>query len=160
MKSFLLIVTLLVGSLSATAYAATYEGEGAVESADPLYARITIRHGNIKDFAGAGTTEFFVASPELLRNIARKDLIKFTVADDKGNVAVTAIEKTGVEPPAEPAKLGQIIQETLQVTGDVAKGITEPLPPAHEVVSAAAGATTDATGAVLEGAAPDAKSEF
>lgn len=161
-NSFFLILAaaILVLHPQAVQAAGTFEGEGVVESADPLYQRITIRHGGIKGFAGEGTTEFTVADASLIRNLSRRDLVKFTVNDQKNDTMITAIEKTGVEPPAEPSKLGQIVHETLVVTGDVAKGITQPLPPAHEVVSGAVGATTDATGAVLDNAAPDSKSQF
>lgn len=158
---FLLLAAAILMSNPLAAHASgTYEGEGVVESADPLYQRITIRHGAIKGFAGEGTTEFVVADTALIRNLSRRDLVKFTVNDQNNDASITAIEKTGVEPPAEPSKLGQIVHETLVVTGGVAKEITKPLPPAHEVVSGAVGATTDTTGAVLDNAAPDSKSEF
>lgn len=138
-----------------------YETKGEVTSADPLYGRVTIQHDAIKGFASAGQTEFSVESAALLKNIARGDLVNFTLVDQKGDVRVSQLVKTGVAPPKDDRlKVGQAVQDVLVATGEVAKTVTSPIPPAHGVVSGAVGATTDTTGAVLKDATTEVKQKF
>lgn len=127
-----------------------YEAKGEITSVDPLYHRITIKHGMIKGLSGADETEFFVRSNDLLKNIHRRDLVEFTLTEQKGEVLVDKLVKTGVAEPVEETKVGQVVQDVLVGTGEVAKGITSPIAPAHEVMSGAVDATTTATGSVLE----------
>ena len=57
--------------------------------------------------------------------------------------------------------MGKAIQGVLVATGEAAKTMTAPVPPAHGVVSGAVGATTGATGAVIEDATlPETKQKF
>ena len=139
-----------------------YEGSGEVLSVDPLYSRVTIKHGPIHGLAGDGDTEFFVTSVALLKNISKRDLVDFSVLEDRGNTLVDKITKTGVAPIKDDSlRVGQAVQDVLVATGEVAKVVTSPIAPAHEVVSGAVGATTGVTGVVLEDATlPSTKKEF
>ncbi len=137
-----------------------FEGRGEVTSVDPAYSRVTIKHGAIKGFSGDAQTEFTVSSPELLKRIEKRDLVDFTVVDDKGDVKVEKIEKTGQAPPPAKMKMGQVVQNVLIGTGEIAKGVTTPIEPAHEVMSGAVGATTSATGSVLDNVDTEVKKEF
>ena len=137
-----------------------FKGNGEVTSVDPFYGRITIKHGAIKDFSGDGETEFIVSVGSLLKEINKRDLVDFTIQDDRGDVRLVEIKKTGVAPIEENPKLGKVVQDVLVGTGEVVKGVTDPLPPAHEVVSGAVGATTSVTGAVLPGVDNQSKQKF
>ncbi len=159
--SFFLPALLVLLSASALEARATrFEGSGEVVTVDPPYRRITIKHGVIKDFAGAEETEFAVASTDILKGLGRRDLVDFTVADEKGNVRIEKIAKTGVAPEEEGSKVGQVVQDVLVGTGEAAKTVTTPIAPAHDIMSGAVDATTGATGSVLENADTKVKTEF
>lgn len=137
----------------------TYEASGEVVNVSPVQSRITIKHGVIPGFSGSGETEFNVSSKELLRHISGQDLVNFTIVDDGGNASVTRIERTGVA-VKEDKPLGQAIQETLEGAGQAVTNVAGVVPPAGEVVGAATGATTQATGSVLNNADPEVKQTF
>ena len=154
---------LLTGSVFAAEMGKkTYEGSGEVVSVDSVYSRVTIKHAAIKGFVGGGggETEFFVSSPVLLKNISNRDLVDFTLLDEKGDVRIEKITKTGEASAKEDnSPLGEAVQGVLSATGEVAKAVTTPVTPAHEVVSGAVGATTDTTASVLKDA-PEVKQKF
>lgn len=139
-----------------------YEASGELTSVDPLYQRITVKHGVIKGFSGAGETEFVLKSSDPFGGLKKRDLVEFTVVDESGDVRVEKIKVTGQAPPKdESLKLGPAVQEVVAATGEVAKGVTAPIAPAHEVVSGAVGVTTNATGAVLDNVeGPEMKKKF
>ena len=155
-----LVLALFCFSQSAFAQTKSFNGSGEVTSVDPLYSRVTIKHSAIKGFSGDTTTEFAVASADLLKNLSDRDLVAFTVTDNHGDVKIEKIIKTGVAAEEEKTNLGTVAQDVLVGTGEVAKGVTQPLQPVHEVVSGAVGATTGATGSVLEGADGEGKTKF
>lgn len=156
-KSFLAVSALFCFGLSflslAQAEPKIYKGEGEVLSVDPLYSRITIQHGAITDFAGDGETEFFVTDAKLLKEVSRRDLVEFTITEDKGEAFIDKIAVVGVaEKKVEGLEVGKAVQDVLVGTGEVAKAVTSPITPANEVVSGTVGATTEATGSVLDDA--------
>lgn len=135
------------------------EAKGEIVSVDSVYSSVTIKHGAIKDFSGDGETAF-TADPSLLKNINKRDLVDFVITDDKGDVRLATIMKTGVAEPEVTPKIGQVVQDVLVGTGEVAKGITSPIAPAHQLVSGAVDATTDTTGALLNDADTQVKKKF
>ena len=155
----LFILVFFISSISEAAVK-RFEGKGEVTSVDPVYSSVSIKHGAIKGFAGDGETVFTVASADFLKKINKRDLVDFSLVDDKGGVRIEKIERTGQAPPEERGKMGQVFQDVLVGTGEIAKGITTPIAPAHEVVSGAVGATTDVTGAVLKDADNQVKTKF
>ena len=155
-----LICASLILTPNAFAEAKHFEGKGEVTSVDPLYSRISIKHGAIKGFAGDSTTDFPVASTKLIENLSNRDLVEFSLTDNRGDVQIDKITKVGVAEKVEESSLGKIAQDVLVGTGEVAKGVTQPIQPVHEVVSGAVGATTGATGTVLEGSDGEGKSKF
>ncbi|OIO36072.1 MAG: hypothetical protein AUJ72_06150 [Candidatus Omnitrophica bacterium CG1_02_46_14] len=162
-KAFALLSSLVL--ISSLVFAApkesVYQGSGEVTSVDPLYSRITIKHGAIKNFVGDSENEFFVQSSDLLKNIAKRDFINFTLEDQKGDVRITKIEKTGVAAVKdETLPIGRAVQDVLTMTGEAVKTISSPIAPAHEVVSETVGATTGATDSVLHDANPEVKKNF
>jgi Cu/Ag efflux protein CusF len=159
---FLAFTAALTASVFADSGSAkSYEARGEVVSADPLYSRVTIRHEAIKGFASAGDTEFFVESADLLKNIGRGDLVRFSFQDKKGDVRIDQLTKTGVASPKDDRlKVGQAVQDVLVATGEVAKTVTAPIPPAHGLVSGTVDATTDTTDAVLKDATTEVKQKF
>ncbi|MGH7198165.1 MAG: hypothetical protein ACREH5_05450, partial [Candidatus Omnitrophota bacterium] len=87
----------------------------------------------------------------LLKGLSKRDLVDFTIEEKKGEALITKITKTGQAPPKEEkTELGKAVQGALVSTGEAVKTVASPIPPAHEVVSGAVGATTTATGAVME----------
>lgn len=146
----------------AAVQAKTYESKGEVTSVDPLYHRLTIRHEAIAGFASEGETEFSFESKELVTLIHKNDLVSFSFRDDGGDAVVEKIIKTGTAPPKdERLPIGKAVQDVLVATGEVAKGVTTPIEPAHEIVSNTVGATTDATGSVLDNVTgPETKQKF
>ena len=156
----------LVLCLSASAFAAdpavkTYEGEGEVMSADPVYSRVTISHDPIKGLPESGEVEYFTKTSEVLKGISRRDLVKFKIEESKGFAEVTELVKTGVAPEKkEGLPIGEAVQQVLEGTGEVAKTVVSPIEPAHEAVSGAVDTTTGATGEVLKDANPDVKKKF
>ena len=159
---FLFIFLLISLAVSAQAKTKDFDAKGEVVDVDPLYGRITVAHGVIPGFAGDGKTEFFVESADLLKGLGRFDLVEFSVRDDKDGIQITSLKKTGHKEPAKNnLQIGQAVQDVLVATGETAKFVTSPIPPAHEVVSGVVGVTTDATGSVVEKAeVPTAKKEF
>ena len=137
-----------------------FEAQGEVTSVDPAVSRVTIQHKAIKGFSGDAETEFTVSDPALLAKIEKRDLVNFTVVDKRGDTRIEKIEKTGQAPPEEEMTMGQVVQHVLVGTGEIAKGVTAPIPPAHEVMSGAVGATTDATGSVLDNVDTKVKNKF
>ena len=123
---------------------------------------MTIKHGAIKGLSGDAETEFFVTSPELLKGIAKRDLVDFVILEEKGETRIEKLKKTGEAPPQDDrSELGKAMQGALVSTGEAAKTVTSPVMPVHEVVSGAVGATTDTTGAVLDEAEiPEVKRKF
>lgn len=161
-QSFFLLTGLLISFslLPAPAFSApkATEAKGEVVSSDPVYSSVTIKHGAIKGY-GADETIFSIDSA-LLKNINRYDLVDFTIVDNKGDVRVTKITKTGVAIPEKEAGMGQVVQDVLVGTGEVAKGITTPIEPVHQVVGGTVDATTGATGSLLSEADNKAKTKF
>ncbi len=139
-----------------------FQGSGEVLEVEPLYSRVQIKHGPIPGLQGGVDNLFFVDSPELLKSIQKRDLVEFTVIEEKGDARLVAIKKTGEAPPKEEnTEFGKAVQGVLTTTAGVAKAVTSPLPPANEVASGALDATTDATGSVLDEAqGPEVKTKF
>ncbi len=167
MKKMLVLALFFLVVFIASAFAAEqkntrFEASGEVVSSDPLYGRVTIKHGAIKGLSGDAETEFFVTSPELLKAINKRDLVDFVIVDEKGETRIEKLTKTGQAPIREErSELGKALQGALVSTGEAAKTVSSPVMPVHEVVSGAVGATTDTTGAVLEDAEiPEVKRKF
>ncbi len=161
--SLFLVVSLFVQNSHAAhaSKGARHQSSGEVTSVDSLYSRISILHPAIKGFSGDTTTEFTVSSKDLLKNINKFDLVDFEFVDEQGEAKIDNIKKTGVAPPKEEGlPVGKAVQGVLESAGQVAKGVTSPVTPVNEVVSAATDATTGATGAVLNEASPDVKKKF
>ncbi len=137
-----------------------FSASGQVITVDPVYSQVTIRHGAIKDFAGDADTEFYTASGDLLKNIQKDDLVDFEFTDTKGDVKIDKLTKTGVALPVAEKTLGAGVQEVLEGAGDVVKGVTSPIAPAHEVAGGVMDATTGATSNVLTDASPEQKTKF
>lgn len=129
-----------------------FDGKGEILSVDPLYSRVTIKHTAIKGFSGDGKSEFFVTKPELLKGISTRDLVSFSLADEKGDVRIDKIERTGVaeEHGDGTIKISEAARAVIGATGEVARGITQPITPVHEGVKNATGATENISDAVLE----------
>ena len=156
-----LFLFLIPSILLAASKETHFEGSGEVTSVDPLYSRVSIKHGAIKNFEGDTETEFFVQSPDLLKGITRRDLVSFTLVNDKGDVRIEKITKTGEAPLKDDSTpLGRVVQDALVATGEAAKTVSSPITPAHEVVSGTVGATTRVTDSVLHDANPDVKKKF
>ena len=159
---FVFVLSLfMAGVLCAAPKPTHFESSGEVTSVDPLYGRITIKHPAIKGFSGDGEAEFLVSSPGLLKGISKGDLVTFSITDEKGDARIEKILKTGVAPMKdESTPLGRVVQEVLVTTGEVAKTVSSPIAPAHEVVSGTVGAATQATDSVLHDATPEIKKKF
>ena len=148
---FLFVLFATVSSGYTASRDGEFSGSGAVISVDPVYARVTITHPAIKGLSGDGTTEFFATSADVLRNVETGDTVDFKITQKRGEALVTSIARTGrVEEVDDVPAINRAFQGALETTGEVAKTITQPIPPAHGVVSAAAGATTDTTGALID----------
>lgn len=147
--------------LNAVAETKTFEGKGEIISADPLYGRVTIHHNAIKGFAGNEDTEFVVRSKDLLNNLGKHDLVDFSLEESGSNAEIVKINKTGVAPAVDAGlPVGKMAQDILVATGEAAKTVTTPIEPAHQMVTGAFGATTDATGTVLKDAKSEVKQKF
>ena len=158
---FFLFLVSTPAILLAASTATRYQGSGEVTSVDPLYSRVTIQHSAITNFTGDAETEFFVQSPDLLKGIAKRDLVDFTLVNEKGDVRIEKITRTGEAPSKDDSvPLGRAVQGALVSTGEAVKTVSSPIAPAHEVVSGAVGATTGATDTVLHDANPDVKKKF
>ncbi len=164
MKKFLILPILALVIFAASAQPASakerrYSAKGEVVTVDPPYGRVTIRHGAIKGFAAAADTDF-VASKEQLKPLERRDLVDFEFVEEGGDARIEKISVTGEAAPEDKVRFGQVVQDALVGTGEVAKTITTPIAPVHGAVSSVAGATTDTTGAVLTDADSQVRSEF
>lgn len=147
----LFFLTVCMQAWALDAQQKNYEGSGEVTSVDPLYSRVSIKHSPIKGFRGGPETEFFVSSSDILKTIHPRDLVDFTITEAKGEAMISKMTITGQAPIKDDRlQVGKAVQEVLVATGEVAKTVTGPLPPANQVVSGAVGATTDTTGSVLE----------
>ena len=158
--SFVSFFSIVLSVSAAEPKAHQFHGEGEVLTVDPMYSQITLQHKPIKDLSGDSQNEFFVSSPDLLKGIEKGDLVEFDLTDTKGDVKIDKIRKTGVAAPkSETVPLGQAVHDVLEGTGNVVKGVTEPLPPVHEVAKGAT-SITDATGDALQEGDPELKSKF
>ena len=159
---FLVFIISLCNFVSnADAEPKSFSGKGEVVSADPLYGRVTIQHGAIKGLAGNEATEFVVKSKDLLNGLAKHDLVDFSLEENKGSIELIKITKTGVAPPVDDRlPVGKMAQDVLEATGEVAKTVTTPIEPAHEVVSGTMDATTHVTGSVLKDAKDKVEQKF
>lgn len=137
----------------------SFEATGEVLNVSPVDSRITIKHTAIPDFSGSGDTEFPVSDKQLLDKISGGDLVRFTITETRGDVRVTQIERIGVAVKKD-MHMGQAIQETLEGAGEAARAIVSPIAPAGEIVGAATGTATDATGAVLNNVSPQVQKDF
>ena len=138
-----------------------FQARGEVVSVDPVYAQITISHGAIKNFAGADQTVFSVSDRDLLKTVSKGDLVEFHLMDVKGDVHVDRLLKTGVASAKEGGfPIGRAMQDVLEGTGEVVKGVTTPIAPAHEVAAGVVDATTDATGSALNDASTEKITKF
>ncbi len=92
---FLLFVTALLAALSAAAQ--TPEADGEVTKIDKAQARITLRHGEIKNLdMPAMTMVFRVRDAKLLDSVAVGDKVRFAAEKRDGAYTVVAMQKTGV----------------------------------------------------------------
>ncbi len=161
----LFIFTFLITMFSPVLFAAeaqpkNYSAKGQVITVDPVYSQVTIHHGAIAGFSGEANTEFFAASGDMLKNIHTNDLVDFEFTDTKGDIKILKITKTGEALPEVEKPLGTAVQEVLEGAGDVVKGVTEPIAPAHEVAGGVMDATTGATSNVLTDVSPEQKTKF
>ncbi len=156
MKRTIVPVTLLLLLIATVALSADktnhFDGKGEVLSVDPLYSRITIEHAAIKGFSSEGKSEFFVVKPDLLKGISTRDLVSFSMVDEKGDVRIDKIERTGVavEHGDGTIKINEAARAVIGATGEVARGITQPITPVNEGVKSATGATENVSDAVLD----------
>ena len=158
--SFISFLSIVLPVSAAESKIRQFHGSGEVLTVDPVYSRITIQHKAIKDFSGDRDSEFFVQPAGLLKGIEKGDLVEFDLTDTKGDVKIDKIQKTGVAlPHSDTVPLGQAVHDVLEGTGNVVKGVTEPLAPAHEVAKGAT-SITDATGDALREGDSQLKSKF
>ena len=162
MKKLFLITAFLLATSTLHAADMTYTGSGQVVTVDPAQARVTLKHGAIKNFSPDGETEFEFSDKKLADKVAAYDLVDFTITEVKGYAMITAIQKTGeAERPETGLPVGKAVQGVLEGTGEVVKTVTTPITPVHDVVGGATDATTGATGAVLDDVhGPETKKNF
>lgn len=94
-KKTLLAISIFAGAagMSATAFAQAM-ADGVVRRIDLDNKKITIRHGEIKSLDMPPMTMVFVAKqPELLKNLAPGDEIKFEAFETNGQFSVGKIQK-------------------------------------------------------------------
>ncbi len=94
-KKTLLAISIFAGAagMSATAFAQAM-ADGVVRRVDLDNKKITIRHGEIKSLDMPPMTMVFVAKqPELLKNLAPGDEIKFEAFETNGQFSVGKIQK-------------------------------------------------------------------
>ncbi len=94
-KKTLLALSIFAGAagLSATAFAQAM-ADGVVRRVDLDNKKITIRHGEIKSLDMPPMTMVFVAKqPELLKNLAPGDEIRFEAFETNGQFSVGKIQK-------------------------------------------------------------------
>ncbi|HTN49357.1 MAG TPA: copper-binding protein [Burkholderiaceae bacterium] len=90
MKSITASLAMLVVSAAALAQAS----DGEVTKVDKAGARITIKHGGVKNLEmPAMTMAFRVADPKLLDSVAVGDKVRFAADKLNGNYTITSITK-------------------------------------------------------------------
>ena len=78
---------------TANATASTAMSEGEVRKVDKGAAKLTLRHGEIKNLEMPGMTMvFLVKEPALLDKVKVGDKVKFRAEKSAGNLVVTALE--------------------------------------------------------------------
>ncbi|MEI8344718.1 MAG: copper-binding protein [Candidatus Omnitrophota bacterium] len=139
----------------------SYNSKGEVALVSPLFSRISIQHDAIKGFSEAGETEFVVADKNALNTIQRGDLVEFRIVDERGDVRLDKIVKTGVAPiHDDKIPVGRAVQGVIEGAGQAVSAVTAPIQPVNEVASNTMNAATGATGAVLNDANPEVKKDF
>ena len=144
----LLVVFILMACVSVFASEShkAYQGSGEVLSVEPLYSRITIRHGKIKGLSGGPESDFLSVSALLLKDVEKRDLVEFTLEEDRGDLRLVKITKIGqAQPKEESSEVDDALHGVLDATNRVAQGVTAPLPPAQRLVKGTLGAASDTT---------------
>lgn len=166
MKKGLLFSVISFLLFSGTAFAVDFkvrefEGSGEVVSVDSVYSQISIAHGSIKGFSGEDETIFSVSDKALLKGLSRRDLVEFHITDTRGNVHIDRLVKTGVAESEENGfPIGRAVQDVLEGTGEVVKGVTTPITPVHEVTTGVVDAATGTTGSALGDASTEQTAKF
>ena len=89
-----LLTTLVASVLATAAQAQPAPVAGEVLKVDKAQARVTLRHGEIKNLdMPAMTMVFRVKEPKLLDGLAAGDRVRFTADKVDGNFTVTSISK-------------------------------------------------------------------
>ena len=125
-------------------------------------ADVVKKAGSLADVSAQplGDTGIVLRMPTLDENQHQTAVKALRDAFEKGDVKIEKIEKTGVAPPKdEGTPLGQAVHDVLRGTGNVVKGVTEPIAPVHEVAKGAA-RVTDATGDALREDGTEVKNKF
>ncbi|MFO1327265.1 MAG: copper-binding protein [Rubrivivax sp.] len=92
MKSLLTLAATLLAAGSLWAQTPTTDGE--ITKIDKAQARVTLRHGEIKNLEMPGMTMTFrLADPKWLDGLAVGDRVRFAADKIGGNYTVTAIVK-------------------------------------------------------------------
>ena len=147
---YFLILSCFISIPSYAKESKVYQGSGEVITTDPLYSRVTLETGSIKDLSAPGTNEFIVSSPDLLKNLSAHDLVNFEITGSKADAVITKIEKTGIAPEKDTRSLlGKTAQDVLTGTGQAVKTVTTPITPIGAAVGEVVGSTTEATGNVV-----------
>ena len=148
-KAVFFILSLLlipVVSIAADNKTREFSASGQIETLDPVYSQVTIRHGAIKGFGGDSQTQFYVSSPDLLKGLSRYDLVDFHFIDTKGDVRIDKITKTGEAAPDQAGvPVGDALGQTLQGAGQIVQAVTSPIAPVSEAVGGAVDSTSDST---------------
>jgi Cu(I)/Ag(I) efflux system protein CusF len=93
MKLCRTVVLTLMLACSAGAVAAPVMAEGEIRKVDKDAAKLTIRHGELKDLGmGAMTMVFRVQDKAMLDQVAPGDKVRFAAARVDGALTVTALE--------------------------------------------------------------------
>ena len=89
-----LLVFALSALLSTTLLAQTPSTDGEVKKIDKAQAKITIKHGDIKNLDMPPMTMVFrVSDPKMLDSVAVGDKVRFAADKVAGNYTVTALVK-------------------------------------------------------------------
>lgn len=158
--SFISLFLISSHVFAAPSAAREFTASGMIITVDPVYSQVTIRHSAIKDFSGPDDTVFSVADKALLKDLTRYDLVEFHITDNKGDVQIDRLAKTGVASPEDNYPLGRAVQDVLEGTGEVVKGVTTPIAPVHEAASGVVDATTGTTGEALNDADTEHTTKF
>ena len=91
-----LLLTMSLAALFSTAlFAQAPDAEGEVRKIDKAQAKITLKHGEIKNLDMPPMTMVFrVADPKMLDSVTVGDKVRFAAEKQGGNYTVTAISKT------------------------------------------------------------------